>query len=188
MAIASLVAIPLLSFAINSPPPHNLFHTTEFPYLPQETGFRRIHSPQRVLQRIGGLALIPNSTLSPVRSGASTVLMGFDVQTRDGCRWSARMISSRRDECDLFLMDSETLQRKAMAKIKVVPYADGAGHSISASLTLFDASILLWRIGFTVPWTAMLWQCRRKEALHRRELSLHRTYVRMILSPRAERK
>ncbi len=62
-------------------------------------------------------------------------------------------------ECNLFLMDSETLQHKVMAKIKVVPYADGAGHSISASLTLFDASILLWHICFMVQWTVMLWQC-----------------------------
>lgn len=182
MLAASLV-IPLLSFVVNRLQ-HNLFQTFDFPNLPQETGYRRIHSPQHVLQRLGGLSLIPNSTLSPVRSGASTVVMGFDVQTRSGSRWSARMISSRRDECDLFLMDSETLQRKAMVKIKVTPHRDGdGGHSIAADLTLFGASLLLWHCGLMTP-SVCSWG-KAGKSLNRNELGLHRLFMRMILLPDA---
>ena len=182
--MASLLPAPLLLLAFTlHPPPHTAtLRTFEFPSsLPPETGFRRIHFPQRVLTVVGGLALVPNSTLPPVRSGApAVVVMGFEVQTIAGRRWSARLISSRRDECDLFLMDSETLQRTAAAKLRVTPRSDGGeGHSIATRLTLFEEAhrhLLLppgwWWCGSTGTAT-----------LHRSERGLHRLFLRMVLSP-----
>jgi hypothetical protein len=181
--------LPLL-FAISQPPvyQHHLTHTLAFPSVPQETGFRRIHSPHRVLREVGGLALVPNSTTPPVRTGASSVLMGFDVRTQDGRLWSARMISNGRSECDLFLMDSATLQRKAMAKLRVVPC--GAGHSVDARLTLFDATMLIHSAGvLLVPWVATIRSlvqgpCSKLVSLDRQDLGLHRRYRRMVVTGR----
>jgi hypothetical protein len=176
--------LPLL-FAIGHPPTYQ--HTLAFPSTSQEAGIRRIHTPHRVLREVGGLILVPNSTTLPVRTSASSVLMGFDVQTQDGSRWSARMISNGQNECDLFLMDSETLQRKIMAKLRVIPC--GVGHSVDARLTLFDTAMLM-QSSFLLQWVEMLrfifqGSCSKRVLLDRRDLGLHRRYRRMVITGRS---
>ena len=177
---------PLL-LVINQSPTyqHRVTHSSAFPSIPMETGVFRIHSPHRILRGVGGgLRLVPNSTMPPVRTSASSVLVGFDVCTHDGDRWNARMISSGKYECDLFLMDSQTLQRKVSAKIKVVQ--QGNGHSIDTTLTLFDPAVLTNQSTLSL---ATVVRCMsrfngfgRPVPIVKHELGLHRHYRRMAIA------
>ena len=179
--------LPLLLFTLSHPPSitRNYFHknlTIFHPDVPLETGVRHLHTPQRVLRSVGGggLVLIPNSTTRPVRSSQSSVVMGFDVQTVGGERWSARVISNGKEECNLFLMDSTTLQRKAMAKLKVGRCNSTQGHTVTTSLTVFDLS------AFAILHSAVLWwwwwhgvQCLRLSKAA--DFGLHMLYRRMVV-------
>ncbi len=185
--------LPLL-FAIAPQYHHEMFHTVRFPNIPVERGIHYIHSPQRILQGISGLALVPNSTTPPVRTSSSSVVMAFDVLTLDGNKWNARMMSSGKDECDVFLMDSVTLQRRALARIRVernkgvMDYDHG--HTVAASLTVFDINTLAALQG-CFQWFSLATLCRRmqgqysimrnRSVIQKRELKLHRLYRAMVV-------
>ena len=177
---------PIL-FAMHQPVQHHhLSHLLTFPNTSFETGIHRIHSPLRILRGIsgGGLTLIPNSTTAPVRTSASSVLIAFDVKTIDGNRWNARMISNERSMCEVFLMDSVTLQRKAMLKLSVAPHHTDIGHSISTSLTLFDIGTIVysgtWLMAMMSCCCSMLNQKCNHMTARNHELELHRTYKLMV--------
>jgi hypothetical protein len=188
LLLSQKTIIPIL-LAINHQPihqHHQLTHHITFPETPLETGIHRIHSPLRIFRSIGGsLYLIPNSTSTPVRTSASSVLIAFDVRTIEGNRWNARMISNERSVCDIFFMDSETLQRKAMLKMRVAPFNAG-GHSIAASLTLFDFDVLKFSCAlFVAAISSSYWSdCTRSRSVmvkRKCELNLHRLYRRMVV-------
>ena len=168
-------------FAINQPIHHHFSRLLTFPEIPFEKAINRIHSPLRVLRVVGGgLSLIPNSTSAPVRTSASSVLIAFDVQTIDGSRWNARMISNERNACEVFLMDSVTLQRKATLKMSVA--TRGIGHSISANLTLFDFSTLMYSsVWLMAMISSSSLKCNHGARVRRNfELHLHRMYKQMV--------
>ena len=184
--------LPLL-FATVPQYHHEMFHTLRFPNTPEERVIHYIHSPRRILQRISGLTLVPNSTTPPVRTSSSSVVMAFDVLTLDGNKWNARMMSSGKDECDVFLMDSVTLQRRAMARIRVErnkgAVGGNHGHTVAASLTVFDINNLVVLQG-CLHWfglaTLHRWmQCQynimhSRSLIQKRELKLHRLYRAMV--------
>ena len=139
----------------------------------------RIHSPRRILHAIGGgLALVPNSTTPPVRISPSSVLMSFDVAARNGRHWNARILTSRKDECDLFLMDRATLQPLVLAKLKAS--LPGIGPpTVSVSITVFDAASFIGMLAMSV-WCKI----RKSHAglvFHRLDLVQHRQYMQMAL-------
>ena len=176
--------LPLL-FAINhhAVPIHHHHQSqiTHFLDIAFETGVRRIHSPQRILRSVGGggLTLIPNSTTHPVRTSASSVVIGFDVRAGNSDRWSARLMSSCREECDVFLMDSKTLQRKAMAKIKVEKSNTG-GHLVATSITLFDLSAVALMM-YSKLLTALSGMAASSSHSFRPDISFHILYRRMVV-------
>jgi hypothetical protein len=170
--IQSREMFPLL-FALN----HNqMIHFSSSP-----VGFRElhIHSPYRILSRVVGLAFVPNSTTQPVRTNATSVLMGFDVDTLNGGRWNARILSSCKEESEIFLMDNTTLMPIAFAKLKSMQGTDYSQVSITA--TCFDLITILGVLATHCCRRISLWKAVDETRLLRRDVALHRKYARMVL-------
>ena len=154
---------------------------------PARLAERFIHSPRRILQEIGGLHLVPNSTTPPVRTSPSSVLMGFDVVTHEGNLWNARILSNDKKECDLFLMDSHTLQPIVMAKLRVpAPFSPPLlSHmdqtTISLNVIVFNTAMFL-KLVATSYWNKIV-RVKCSKVHHIRlgeDASRHKRYMRMV--------
>jgi hypothetical protein len=150
-----------------------------------------IHSPHRILGEVGSLTLVPNSTALPVRTSTSSVLMAFDVNTCSGKRWNARILSSNRHECDLFLMDSATLKPIVMAKFQVIsntptPRTGALDFTLCVSFIIFDAAVflqllILSHLNKVVP-------IKHKILFQKKDVVQHRRYKRMVVNGLTEPK
>lgn len=185
---------------------------------PVDAGIRCIHSPQRILRHLGDFSLIPNSTTRPVRvvagnrarpGAAHSVIMSFgiaggitgDSGTASAACWSARIMSDRRRESALFLMDNTTLMPVALARLRVdtaeLSGAGAGGYTVSVDAIFFDAGVLVgawlalnwlgflhgvaggrrWGGGWRVTYNKN--KDRRPSSIDRVDRMLHRRYERM---------
>ncbi len=170
-------------FATNS---HQFHLNTAFkiPLKQLKSNEHCIHSPHRILGQIGCMNLIPNSTSAPVQTGTSSVLMSFDVDTGIGTNWNARILSSHRDTCDLFLMDSATLMPIVFVNLKAV-VSDYPGNtakylSVSANVTFFDL-ITFIRVMTVAYWKKYSTVSDVRQSFHKGDVALHLQYTRMAL-------
>jgi hypothetical protein len=150
---------------------------------PAGIGERFIHSPHRIVNEVGGISFVSNSTTPPVRTSASSVLMGFDVVTYEGARWNARILSSSKKECDLFLMDCHTLQPIVMAKLRVPAPSSQMDSTISLNVTVFDTVMFLKLVAASYWNKFVRFRCRKVTYVPLREdLTQHKQYARMVLN------
>jgi hypothetical protein len=181
----SYCLLPLILFATNS---HQFHLNTAFkiPLKQLKSNEHCIHSPHRILGQIGCMNLIPNSTSAPVQTGTSSVLMSFDVDTGIGTNWNARILSSHRDTCDLFLMDSATLMPIVFVNLKAaVAVSDYPGNaakylSVSANMTFFDL-ITFIRVMTVACWKKHSTVSDVRQSFHKRDVARHMQYTRMAL-------
>lgn len=175
----------LILFATNS---HQFHLNTAFkiPLKQLQPNEHCIHSPHRILGQIGCMNLIPNSTSTPVQTGVSSVLMSFDVNTGIGTKWSARILSSHRDTCDLFLMDSATLMPIMFVNLKAAKdVSDCRGASVkclsvSANVTFFDL-ITSIRVMAVACWKKCTTVSDVRQSFQKMDVALHVQYKRMAL-------
>ena len=84
------------------------------------------------------------------------------------------MMSNEEHQCDIFLMDSSTLQPIVLARFEAVE-SKKTGHSVFATLTLFDPVTFLWLM------TSFLIFSKPANLPTKEDFNRHRLYRRMIL-------
>jgi len=110
--------------------------------------------------------------------------MSFDIDTLSGMRWNARMLSSGKDECELFLMDSVTLMPILFAKLRAISSQTEAvsGFSrVSADFTFFDFLAFLGVMAASFRVKLCAGAMANGNLFTKRDIALHKKYMRMVL-------